>query len=211
MSTGRQSRTDRMTNTHVGMWATSSQDYMLLVRDLFSHSAQEATIHRNMSAYAFAGIPMLFSALRAFLIECNSGVYGLAANREALLRLAKEPNELALLRDEYALNPELIDKLSLLYEVRNEIVHPSPRPAGTADSTPDYIRPLKDLGVLHSTGEPASDYWWMAQLQSHRLFRFACTVVETVAAKVIDVHRSHDAHFECHNLRTYGEYRKVDL
>jgi hypothetical protein len=154
MTTGRHSRADRLSATHIGVWSTSSQDYVVLATELHRYSKRAATQHRgNASAFAFAGIPLLFSALRALLIECNSGVYGVDVNHAALRRLARDPNEIALLQVAYGIGPQTIEQLCLVYEVRNEIVHPSHRPSGTPDSTPDYIRPLKALGVLETTGD----------------------------------------------------------
>ncbi len=209
MKSGRESRKDRLTVTHVGAWSTSAQDYVHLATKLFFNSASEsaASSRSNASSYVFAGLPLLFSALRAFLIECNSGAYGVESDKKALARLAKDPNELDLLRDNYALRSDLLEKLSLLYEARNEIIHPSHRPCGTTDSTPEYIRPLKELGVLETTNA-ASDYPWMFQLQSHQLFLFAFSLIEQIIAAIIVAHTARDAHFQCQNLTTYVRYRQ---
>jgi hypothetical protein len=132
MATGRESRKERLTESHVGVWSTSSQDYATLAYLLFISSAKEATAHGrgNASLYVFAGLPMLFSALRAFLVECNGGVYGVESDAGALSRLAKDQNELELLKSSYNLYAELLRKLSLLYEARNEVIHPAHRPSG---------------------------------------------------------------------------------
>jgi hypothetical protein len=213
MASGRESRRDRLTTTHIGAWSTSSQDYVVLATQLFSRSAHEASLHKrgNASAYVFGGLPLLFSALRAFLIECNGGMYGVESDQVALSRLAKEQNEIALLREGYGLTIQLLEKLSLLYEARNEIIHPSHRPSGATDSTPNYIRPLKELGVLETTNDPRSDYPWMFQLQSHRLFSFAFSVVEETIAAIIAKHSASDSHFRCRNQVTYAQYRQADL
>lgn len=212
MATGRDSRKDRLTSSHAGVWFTSSQDYVVIATKLFAQSAVEAAVHRgNASAYVFSGLPMLFSALRALLIECNDDVYGVQKDRAALTRLANEQNELGLLRDNYHLSINLLEKLSLLYEIRNEIIHPAHRPSGAADSTPDYIRPLKALGALNTTNDPNSDYPWMFQLQSHRLFRLAFSVIEEVVSAILKTHGASDPEFRCPNLPTYAQYKHADL
>jgi len=211
MSAGRQSRTDRLISHHVGAWATTSQDYVVLATQIFALSASEASRNQKaMSAFVFAGLPLLFSAVRALLIECNSRAWGAELNVVALERLAREPNELPLLREQYEIDARLASELGLLYEVRNEIVHPSHRPSGTADNTPDYLRSLKALGILVSTGDPKSDYTWTDQLQSHALFRFAFSRVEATVVKVLVHHQARDQYFDCPSLQTYQRYRYLD-
>lgn len=59
---------------HSGAWGTSSQDFIHLANLLFEKSAAYAKhVDGNCSIYTWAGIPMLFSALRCLLVELNEG------------------------------------------------------------------------------------------------------------------------------------------
>ena len=182
---------------------------MRLCHMLYQQSCAYAKAHDgNVSPYPLAGVPLLFSALRALLIECNSGMFGKAlAGNASLHRLCNDANELPLLREQYRFTNE---HLPLLYEVRNEIVHPAHRPVGTENNTPPYIVPLREFGVLQSRGEGSeSDYGWSAQLQSHKLFRWACEQVAHAAACVIDAHHSDVEFAELHKTTCF-RFRQLD-
>ena len=208
---GRKSREDRLTATHSGAWATSSQDYVFLATELYAHSARDASRNpKGMSPYVFAGLPILFAALRALLIECNSGIYGGDRSPAVLEELAKAPNELNVLRSTYAVPTELAEDLALLYEIRNEVVHPSHRPTGTPDLTPEYLRSLKTRGYLVTTGVADADYTWLAQLQSHALFRFSFTLIEQTAKLILERHRVQSSGFCCLNLASYHRFKEVE-
>lgn len=209
---GRRDRTKRLEKGLSGVWGSFSQDYIRLCNLLFNQSAAYAKAHKgNASPFVFAGLPLLFSALRALMIECASHIYSATPDEDevALSRLARDANELGLLRDHYGVSDELLERLALLYEVRNEIVHPSHRPAGTPDQTPDYLRPLKELGVLQTSGIPDSDYPWVAQLQSHRLFAWAFSCIEEVATILIQSHHVDPAMAASH-ARSYSRFRQVE-
>ena len=104
---------------------------------------------------------MLFSALRALLIEANSGMYGTTEDAAALKKLDDHLNDVGFIKEQYGLSKDLGDRLSLLYDVRNEIVHPSHRPAGTPHNTPASMLRLRELGALQSTNRTDCDYNWM--------------------------------------------------
>jgi hypothetical protein len=206
-------RDARLVESRSGAWASASQDYMQLCHMLYQQSCAYAEAHDgNVSPYPLAGVPLLFSALRALLIECNSGMFGKApAGNATLQRLCDDPNELLLLREQYSFtNEAVMDNLALLYEVRNEIVHPAHRPAGTKNNTPPYMVPLRELDILQSRGEGSEgDYGWYAQLQSHKLFRWVCEQVAHAAAGVIDAHHSDVEFAELHKA-TYFRFRQLD-
>ncbi len=185
---------------------------MHLCHLLFAESARYANAHDgNVSPYSLAGVPVLFSALRALLIECNSGMFGKPpGDSEAALQKLDGRNEVEFIRERYGLSREVMEHLALLYEVRNEIVHPAHRPAGTRSNTPAYMEPLRRLGVLQSTGaESAADYTWSAQLQSHRLFRWANEQIAHVAATVIDAHHANAELAQMHKA-TYFRFNAPD-
>src|SRR5206468_5175226 len=140
------------------------------------------------SPYALSGLPILLSALRAMLIEANSGMHGLGQNGNALKELGATANEGLLLAKKYGLSEEQSSRLSLLYEVRNEIVHPAHMPAGTPHGTPVGMLRLRELGLLQSTSNDNGDYTWISQVQSHRLFRWAFSVIEEVATIILKEH-----------------------
>ena len=90
MSDERKDRKARLTEYRSGSWASSSQDYIRHATKLFEHSASYArSIDGNCSPYALSGLPILLSALRAMLIEANSGMHGLGQNGNALKELGE--------------------------------------------------------------------------------------------------------------------------
>jgi hypothetical protein len=212
MKPGRSSRGQRLTSYMQGAWGTHSQDYMRLAPILFQASAGYAKRDKeqNVSPYPIAGVPLLLSALRAVLIECNSGVFDMNEDKLVMQRFASEPNELGILRDRYQVTGDLYDQLELMYEVRNEIVHPALRPAGTTDMTPHYLRPLKERGVLETSGDPSGDYPWFHQLQSHRLFRYAFELLEQIVQIVLPQHCPSPEMCSGY-LATYSAFRAYDL
>lgn len=207
---GTKNRKARLANTFVGAWSAFSFEYLHLCIRLYMQSAEHAKLEGGISPYTYAGIPLLFSTLRALLIECNSGMYAnFEADQAALARLATEMNELAFIRDKYGIDKALLDQLTLVYEIRNEMVHPAHRPAGTKDMTPDYLRPLKDMGILRSSGDPNGDYPWMHQLQSHKLFSHAFHLIEQVASVVIPLHEI-DPNICRMRVDAFGAFRAID-
>ena len=126
MTGGRADRANRLRNFLSGPCASSSQDYVRLTNLLFEQSASYASAtDGNCSVYALAGVPILFSALRALLIECNYGMYGAGRNEERLEVLSKSANEILFLAKNYKIPITLQQRLEILYEVRNEIIHPT--------------------------------------------------------------------------------------
>jgi hypothetical protein len=90
------------------------------------------------------------------------------------------------------------------------MIHPAHRPTGTQDQTPDYLRPLKQMGLLQTSGDPNSDYPWMAQLQSHRLFVWAFSVIEQTATALLHAHYE-DKNMAREHAASYSRFRQVDL
>ncbi len=212
MPSDRKDRKERLTESKSGAWASSSQDYLLLANDLFEQSfAHAKRFDGNVSPYPIAGIPLLVSTLRALLIEANSGMFGVDRDFGAMVRLANDQNETGLVSEKYiGIGSDTANDLSLLYEVRNEIVHPAHTPAGTKHNTPLNMLPLRDRGLLQSSGKSDSDYTWISQLHSHRLFRWSFVTVERVAEAVLTRHYAMNG-YEASHLKCYGKYREHDL
>lgn len=182
MKEGRNDRQGRLTERRRGAWGTSSQDFLYLAIDLFALSDEYAArVDGNVSPYSLAGIPMLFSAFRCLLIEVNAMSEASDRKQEILKKLADSVNDISVFANSCQPADDLRHDLELLYEVRNEIVHPSHLPAGTPLNTPNYLAALRDRGLLQSSGRTDSDYIWLDQLQSHRLFRWAFEVIEAAA------------------------------
>jgi hypothetical protein len=207
---GRQDRNARLTELRGGGWASSSQDYVRLAYLLFKQSTSLAqSIDGNCSVYTLAGVPVLFSALRALLIEANSGMYGVGRDTGLLQRLARSKNEITIFLEQYPV-PDLLRKhLLLLCEVRNEIVHPAHMPAGTTHGTPAYLTSLRNAGLLQSTGREDGDYTWIAQLQSHRLFAHAFEVIESSASIILERHYASAVTRSSH-LESYARYKTIN-
>jgi hypothetical protein len=186
---GRTSRRVRTAVPHSGAWASSSQDFARLATLLYGHSKRYSEQHDgNVSIYALAGIPVLFSALHALLIELSSGIYSdLALDLDALGTLAITANDVTFIVDNYTVPRELREDLEMLAEVRHEIVHPSHRPGPERHNTPAYLVRLRDQALLQSTGNEI-DYVWISQLQSHKLFRWAFTTVADTVGLLLEAH-----------------------
>jgi hypothetical protein len=185
-----------------------SQDYLRHATKLYEHSATYArSVDGNCSPYALSGLPILFSTLRAMLIEANSGMYGAGRDQEALKQLAHDTNEIPFLAKKYRLSEEQNSHLSLLYDARNEIIHPSHMPAGTSHGTPVNMVRLRELGLLQSTGTDNSDYTWISQLQSHQLFRWAFAAIEDATGIVLKEHHPVGESLTLH-IQSYTRYRE---
>lgn len=180
--TPRQQRDERLTTNFDGVMGSSSVDFMRLVRLLYGHSARYAAAQDgNVSPYTLAAIPMVFSALRCFVIEYESHP---PAKADALSDL-KKIGDIGKILDRYGIEAPLRTEAIFLHEIRNEILHPVHRPTGTKDNWPDSLREIKNMGMLQSSSLPETDYIMMAQMESHRLFGFACGVVRDVVSTII--------------------------
>jgi len=209
-NSGRENRKARLTNPSSGVWASSSQDYLRLATMLYEHSATYArSVDGNCSPYPLVGLPLLCSILRAVLIEANNGMYGVGRDKDALKKIAGTANEIPLLTKKYRLSEKQNSRLLLLYEVRNEIVHPSHMPAGTPHGTPNNMIGLRKLGLLQSKGAEDSDYVWLSQLESHRLFRWAFETIEDTAAIILKEHYPDEESLTLH-MQSYTRYRQYD-
>jgi hypothetical protein len=89
-----------------------------------------------------------------------------------------------LLETRYRVCGKLLEEAGLLIEVRNEMVHPVPLPVGGRDNCPEYLRRLKETGLLNSTGL-ATDYLFVDQMASHKLFAWSCRVTRDLAQYVV--------------------------
>jgi len=87
--------------------------------------------------------------------------------------------------EQYRIPENLASDLDDLIELRNEIMHPAHVPTGTSDNWPEYLRRVKNLGLLNSTGTPNGDYDLLGQIASHRLFEWAIGVTRSLYEVVI--------------------------
>ena len=204
MSTGRKDRKERLTANNSGVWASSSSDFTRAVRKIYVHSIEHAkSCNGNFSVYTLPAIPLVFSALRALLIECNTGMFGNQRDDAALEKLAKNSNELDFIKEHYDIAEQHLIDLAMLYEARNEIVHPAHTPTGTHHNTPKYLERLRELDLL----EPGT---WISQLQSHKLLVWSLKLNEEVVARILDKHHANPEQREFH-MRTYTLYREHNL
>ncbi len=181
-TSGRADRSGRLLENRPGAWGSSSADFMRVVRLLFAHSEEYAArIDGNCSPYALTAIPMLLSSLRCLVVEYAS----YHPRDSAMLDALTEANDFAAILDRYFIDDPLRSESLLLQELRNEIIHPAHRPSGTPDNWPDYLRVLKDKGVLQSTGRMDSDYIFFSQLQSHRLFAWSWRVTRDMIERIL--------------------------
>lgn len=176
---GKQDRDARLREWRAGPWSTHHSMLVEVVRDLYQSSRSGGG---TSSWLAYAGIPLLVSALQSFIIEYESL---LSFDRSCLEPLTR--GGLSGLRDlletRYRVRGKLLEEAGLLIEVRNEMVHPVPLPTGSPDNWPGYLRPLKEAGLLRSTGR-VPDYVFPEQLASHKLFAWSCRVTRDLFAYV---------------------------
>ncbi|MBI1983485.1 MAG: hypothetical protein HYS61_04735 [Acidobacteria bacterium] len=126
---------------------------------------------------------MLVAGLWSFVIECENL---LTTSRADLNELAQSGHRglRKLLTTRHHVPPKLLQEFDDLIELRNEMIHPVPLPVGTPDGFPDYLRHLKEGGLMESTGRADADYRFLAQLASHRLFTWACRVTKDLFGSV---------------------------
>ena len=91
-----------------------------------------------------------------------------------------------LMETRYGISGSLLEDLRGLIEIRNEIIHPVPSPARTPDNWPDYLRHVKQKGLLSSTGDPNADYIMLAQIASHRLFGWSVEVINVLYGAIVN-------------------------
>lgn len=179
---GRKSRNERLLTTSSGTYGSSSVDFVVLVRRLYKQSKAYAdSCDGNCSPYALCGIPMLMTALRCLMIEYES----LPPADRSSLKILTKPNDFMKMLEHYRVSDPLLREARLLSEIRNEIVHPAHLPAGTSDNWPDYLRELKNTGLLQSTGEADGDYVFFSQLSSHKLLAWASRVTRDIAECIV--------------------------
>jgi hypothetical protein len=179
---GRADRSGRLLESRCGAWGSSSADLMRVVRLMFAHSRDYAArIDGNCSPYALAAIPMLLSSLRCLVVECAS----YPPSDLSMLAALTKADDFGEILARYRIDDPLRSEALLLQELRNEIIHPAHRPTGTPDNWPDYLRALKEKGLLQSTGRKDSDYILFSQLQSQRLFAWSWRVTRDIVERVV--------------------------
>lgn len=156
---------------------------------LYFRSAKFAQKHDgNYSIYALAGIPVLLSAFRCLLIELNAGMYSdHGPKQDVLAKIAGDTRDIDIAITHYPVPEALEAELLLLWEVRNELVHPAHGPGTDGGMTPVYLVGLRDRKLLNSTGKDP-DYTWIEQLKSHRLFRWAFSTIQQTVAVLLAQH-----------------------
>ncbi len=153
-----------------------------MAAQLFRLSQDEAgqQSDKNHSRFAYAGIPLLLAAVWSFAVEY-----------EGILNLGPMPAELSgnslseSMRTRYGVSGDLLQDLGDLMEIRNEILHPVPLPTGTRDNWPDYLRRVKEKGLLNTSGAPQSDYAMLTQIASHALFKWAVEVTRRLYCAIV--------------------------
>jgi hypothetical protein len=192
----RKDRTARLTQRNSGAWGTTSQNLLMVTSRLFHLSAADTSsaLDKNYSSYVYAGLPLLLSAIQSFIIE-----YEGMLNLHPLPEMLSAPNGLALLLEsKYGISGDLLDDFRILSEIRNEIIHPIPLPAGTPDNWPDYLRRVKQKGLLSSTGNPLADYLMFSQMASHALFKWAVETTEKVYSVIVNSDTAKTPMFHCY-------------
>lgn len=170
-----------------------SQNLLFVVSRLYRLSAAEpATAHdQKHSRYIYAGLPLLLSSIHSFIIEYE----GMLSSQPLPEDLAKKELT-ALLERHYGISGDFLEEFRDLIEIRNEIIHPVPLPVGTLDNWPDYLRRIKQQGLLCSTGDPNADYLMLSQMASHDLFKWAVGITERVYEVIVNSDPSKAASYQ---------------
>ncbi len=171
---GRLDRSNRVTRPKQGSWGSTSQDLLFVASRLFCLSKHESP------RFVYAGIPLLLAAIHTFAIEyealLNLELVGAELSTDSLARI---------MQVRYGVSGVLLRELEDLIEIRNEIIHPVPLPSGTPDNWPDYLRRVKEKGLLTTTGNPDADYCMFAQMASHKLFAWAVEVTKALYEAIV--------------------------
>lgn len=183
MANGRTDRSCRIAERKSGGWGSSSQDLLYLAARLFRLSRDESSSRpdRNNSRFVYAGIPLLLGSTYSFAIEY-----------EGFMNLCPVPTELIkdnlvrIMKERYGVSGDLLQDLRDLVQIRHEIIHPIPLPVGTRDNWPNYLRRVKEKGLLNTSGDPNADYILLGQIASHRLFTWAVEVTKSLYVAIIN-------------------------
>lgn len=188
---GKKDRDARLREWRAGPWGTHHSILVEVIGELYQSSRSGGPIS---ASFTYAGIPLLVSALQSFVIEYECL---LSFDRSCLEPLTRGGlgGLRELLEKRYRVHGKLLEEAGLLIEVRNEMVHPVPLPEGSPDNCPEYLRPLKEAGLLKSTGEE-SDYVFEEQLASHKLFAWSCRVTRDLFQHVAASNPGKVAHWQ---------------
>ena len=177
---GRQDRDRRAIEQPRSGRAASHVDFLVLTEQLLHHSKERFKRSNNHSPYVLAGIPILLSMIRALVIDCET----MSPNKADIAFLTKG-KDIQIILDRYDIEGELRENAEYLIELRHEIIHPMHISITTKDHWPDYLRTLKDKGLLNSSGQESGDYDFFWQMQSHKLFVWAHNVTWEIATQII--------------------------
>ena len=160
-------RASRLKDRQSGSWGTVSAWYFHSVELVFRESHKTAVESPDgRSRWVYAGLPVLFAGVEAFLIEHQHMMRDNVGDK-----VIAGVTDIRAVLAHYPLPDELRLDMVALVEVRNQIVHPSQVPFGAAE-WPDSIRRLRDRKVLDGK-MPQSGTEALALLAKHKLFEWA--------------------------------------
>jgi hypothetical protein len=147
---------------------------------LYELSDHQAKAFGNWSRFVWAAFPMIASGLSALVLEQERILNNPDPTRMKVWMNGKLPEMFETL---YGVSGDLLDDLKHFVELRNEVIHPHHTATGTPDNWPDYLRHIKDKGLLNTSGS-AGDFIMLSQMASHRLFTWAIGVENRLRAVV---------------------------
>lgn len=199
---GRKDRNNRLGSTRQGAMASSHVDFLVLIEHLRGHSIEYAKRHDgNVSPYALAAIPLMISMIRALVIDCEV----LTLRPELNLACLRRDGDIRAVLEQYGIRDDLRKHAEYLVEIRNEITHPTHISLGSKDNWPEYLRAIKDAGLLNSTNRGDSDYDFFHQLNSHRLLEWAMGVSWSVSKEILVSYRTSEKIHACEGfLQDFG-------
>ena len=190
---GREDRSGRLLEHRTGVAASQSGKFVDLVERMLVLARMEAASkkNKNFSIWTLAAIPLLFSALRCLSIEYERFFHKPREEIKNIMKMltGNGPDLVQLMDEVYFIENPLRQDILDLYEIRNEIIHSSTTPTGTKDNWPDYLRRIKEKGLLETTGEKNSDYDMLSQCCSLRLLEWACRISTEFAYQIAAIRK----------------------
>lgn len=169
----RKEREDRLRNQYSGSWGSSSAWYFRLGGEIFKCSAKDS----SHVGWVYAGLPILLAGMEAFLIEHQQ-----ILRLDPLVKPVAGIDPLIEVLNAYPIPAQLRHEVEIAIEVRNEILHPSPKPFSTC---PGFIAELQSAGVL-DTRQVDSGTSLLALIGSHRFFQWAALRCQKVVQCVVE-------------------------
>ena len=202
-------RIDRFVNPKSGPSGSFSSDLLLIGRKLLEDSLLDRKNNLNtppnnhMSKHSVGSIVLLVAGFECWLNEAIDYLSSYDPKMRAYVELPvlrkyeslcnwngtdRFPlTNVRVIDRQQGLNFEdILTKLPLVVEVRNEIVHAVPVPTGTPWNLPPKLLPLHEMGVLMTTGKAEADYTLHDKFRSYALAYWCWEQIDTAVSLLVN-------------------------